>query len=228
MKSISKLIHRFIGIMMLSIILLVILNVAFYAIIFARNMTAFFSWDMAEKAADALQLTDKGYSISDDIATKLKEQNVWAVLIDDDTRQVIVDFMNMDIDDRFPIEWKTDDPLSACYINDDKDLLKRAISNLIQNSINHNENGCVIYAFVDEDNNACKICIEDSGIGASDEQINKLNNTPHYMVCDTNITEQRHGLGLLIVKQIINGHNGKVFIDHSEYGGFKAVLIIPK
>ena len=53
--------------------------------------------------------------------------------------------------------------------------IKRCIS-FIQNSINHNENGCVIYAFVDEDNNACKICIEDSGIGASDEQINKLNN----------------------------------------------------
>ena len=37
------------------------------------------------------------------------------------------------------------------------------------------------------------------------------------MVCDTDTTEQRHGLGLLIVKQIINGHNGKVVIDHSEY-----------
>lgn len=80
---------------------------------------------------------------------------------------------------------------------------------------------------VDDADNACKICIEDSGTGASDEQINRLNNTPHYMVCDTNTTEQRHGLGLLIVKQIINGHNGKVIIDHSEYGGLKVVLIVP-
>lgn len=48
------------------------------------------------------------------------------------------------------------------------------------------------------------------------------------MQCDTNTTEQRHGLGLLIVKQIINGHNGKVLIGHSEYGGFKVVLFIPK
>ena len=77
-------------------------------------------------------------------------------------------------------------------------------------------------------NNTCKICIEDNGIGASDEQIDRLNNTPHYMICDTNTAEQRHGLGLLIVKQIIKGHNGEIFIDHSEYGGFKVVLIIPK
>ena len=64
--------------------------------------------------------------------------------------------------------------------------------------------------------------------GASDEQIEKLNHTPHYMVCDTNTTEQRHGLGLLIVKQIMNGHSGTVIIAHSEYyGGFKTELTIP-
>lgn len=461
MKSIPRLIRRFVGIMMLSIILLVALNAVFYAVIFVRNSSSFSPWDMADNAAAALQLTDEGYFISDDAAAELKEQNAWAVLIDNDTRQVvwhtdnlpdsipmqytladiaeltrgyidgypaftgearngllvlgypkdkfwkhtraswdynfianlprnaiiilavntvlifliyiaanskllrsvrpitngiqdlssggsvyikeegvfyelaekinktseilqkqaeqlrkretaranwiagvshdirtplsmimgyagqlensenlseaerkkaavivkqsrrmkdlindlnlasrleydmqpltmkqenavsivrqvIVDFINMDIDDKFPIEWKTAPALSSCCINADKDLLKRAISNLIQNSINHNENGCVIYASVDDDGDACKICIEDSGTGAFDEQIDRLNNTPHYMVCDTNTIEQRHGLGLLIVKQIIKGHNGKVLIDHSEYGGFKVVLVIPK
>ncbi len=461
MKSIPKLIRRFVGIMLLSIILLVILNVAFYAIAFVRNTPEFSPWDMAEKTAAALQSTDKGFLLPEDIAAKLKEQNAWAVLIDNDTkqvvwqtdnlpanipmrytlsdiakltrgyvdgypaftgeapngllvlgyprnsfwkhtraswdydfianlpkntlmllavnialifliyavanskllrsiepiingiqdlsrggpvclkekgvlselaeninktsdilqkqtwelrkketaranwiagvshdvrtplamvmgyagqlegsrnlsedqrkkaaaivkqskrmkdlindlnlaskleydmqpltlkqenaisivRQVVVDFMNMDIDDRYPIEWKTADSIPACYITVDRELLKRAISNLIQNSINHNEKGCGIYVSVEADNNNCRICIEDSGIGASDEQIDRLNNTPHYMVCDTNTTEQRHGLGLLIVKQIIDGHGGKVFIDHSEYGGFKVVLVIPK
>ena len=461
MKSVPKLIRRFVGIMALSIVLLVILNITFFAIVFVRNASTFSPWDMAAYAAVELQLTDGVYSISDDVMAELKEENSWAFLIDNDTRQVvwgtdnlpdnipmqytlsdiaeltrgyidgyptftgeaqngllvlgypkdrfwkhtraswdynfianlpkntmlilainivliffiyaavdskllrsikpitngiqnlsngspvcikekgilselaekinktseilqmqadqlrkketaranwiagvshdirtplsmimgyagqletsknlseierkkaaviirqssrmkdlindlnlaskleydmqpltmkqenvisiirqvIVDFMNTNIDDKYPIEWKTADTLSACYINADKDLLKRAISNLIQNSINHNENGCVIYASVDDDNNTCKICIEDNGIGASDEQIDRLNYTPHYMICDTNTTEQRHGLGLLIVKQIIKGHNGKILIDHSEYGGFKVVLIIPK
>ncbi len=461
MKSIPKLIRRFVGIMTLSTILLIILNLTFFAAVFVRNTSAFSPWDMAEHAADTLQLTDGGYSISDDVSAKLKEENAWAFLIDNDTRQVvwqtdhlpdniptqytlpdiaeltrgyidgyptftgeaqngllvlgfpkdrfwkhtraswdyhfianlpkntmiilavnivlifliyaavdskllrsirpltngiqnlsdgspvrmkekgvfseiaekinktseilqmqaeqlrkketaranwiagvshdirtplsmimgyagqlensenlseterkkaavivkqssrmkdlindlnlaskleydmqpltmkqenavaivrqvIVDFMNTNIDDKFPIEWKTADTLSACYINADKDLLKRAVSNLIQNSINHNENGCVIYVSVDDDINACKIFIEDNGVGASDKQIDRLNNTPHYMICDTNTAEQRHGLGMLIVKQIIKGHNGDILIDHSEYGGFKVVLIIPK
>lgn len=461
MKSIPKLIRRFAGITVLSIILIVILNVTFFAILFAGNASAFSPWDMADHAAAALQSTGGGYSISDEVMAKLKEENAWAFLIHNDTRQVvwrtdnlpgniplqytlsniaeltrgyvdgyptftgeagngllvlgfpkdrfwkhtraswdynfiadlprntmiifavnivliffiyvavdskllrsirpitngiqslsdgspvclkekgvlselagkinktseilqmqaeqlrkketaranwiagvshdvrtplsmimgyagqleasknlseterkkaavivkqssrmrdlindlnlaskleydmqpltmkrenaisilrqvIVDFMNLNIDNKFMIEWKTADALSACYINADKDLLKRAISNLIQNSINHNENGCVIYVSADDDSDACKIFIEDNGTGASDKQIDRLNNTPHYMICDANTTEQRHGLGLLIVKQIIKGHKGEILIDHSEYGGFKVVLTIPK
>lgn len=99
---------------------------------------------------------------------------------------------------------------------------------LKRQSISHNENGCTIYVSVVADNNKCIICVEDNGIGASDEQIKKLNHAPHYMVCDTNTTEQRHGLGLLIVKQIVNGHGGTVTIDHSKYGGFKVALMIPQ
>ena len=48
------------------------------------------------------------------------------------------------------------------------------------------------------------------------------------MVCDSNTFEQRQGLGLLIVKQIANSHNGTVLIAHSEYGGFKVSIEIPK
>ena len=74
----------------------------------------------------------------------------------------------------------------------------------------------------------CIICVEDNGIGVSDKELEKLNNTPHYMVCDKNTTEQQHGLGLLIVKQIMDVHNGQVEMKHSEYGGFKVVLQIPE
>ena len=152
-----------------------------------------------------------------------KKENAVAVV-----RQVIVDFLNMDIDEKFPIEWKTKSEFVSCFVNVDKNLIKRALANLIQNSINHNENGCTIYVSVKEDEKNCIICVEDNGIGVSDEELEKLNNTPHYMVCDKNTTEQQHGLGLLIVKQIMDVHNGQVEIKHSEYGGFKVVLQIPE
>lgn len=142
-------------------------------------------------------------------------------------RQVVVDFINTNIDEKFSFEWKTDSELNTCTINADSSLLKRAVSNLIQNSINHNENGCTIYVSVATDAHNCLICVEDSGVGMSDEQLERLNNAPHYMFCDINTTEQQHGLGLLIVKQIVDGHNGQTLIEHSVYGGIRVTLVIP-
>lgn len=151
-----------------------------------------------------------------------ERQNLIAVI-----RQVVVDFINMNIDDRHTIEWKTDEAFTSCPVCIDKDLIKRAVSNLIQNSLNHNQQGCHIFVSVIAEDNVCTVVVADDGMGATDEQIEKLNNTPHYMVCDEKTIEQRHGLGLLIVKQIIFAHNGKMLIRHSEYGGFEVDLSLP-
>lgn len=192
------------------------------------------SEEMAKKLSVILKQSERIKNLINDLnlASKLeynmqpfekKKENAVAVV-----RQVIVDFLNMDIDEKFPIEWKTKSEFVSCFVNIDKNLIKRALANLIQNSINHNENGCTIYVSVKEDEKNCIICVEDNGIGVSDEELEKLNNTPHYMVCDKNTTEQQHGLGLLIVKQIMDVHNGQVEMKHSEYGGFKVVLQIPE
>ncbi len=151
-----------------------------------------------------------------------KKENLIAIV-----RQVVVDFINTDIDGRHPIEWKTDAAFSLCPVNADRDLIKRAIGNLIQNSINHNEQGCSIYVSIGVQNGQCTVTVADDGIGATDEQIKKLDSAPHYMVCDENVTEQRHGLGLLIVKQIAAAHGGKTAIGHSSYGGFCVTLTLP-
>ena len=100
----------------------------------------------------------------------IKKENAISI-----ARQAAVDFINLDIDNRYPIKWLTADTLSVCWIYADKNLLKRAIANLIQNSINHNENGCIIYLSVSDEENTCRICIEDNGIGMNrDDLINHL------------------------------------------------------
>lgn len=153
---------------------------------------------------------------------RMEKQNVIAIV-----RQIVVDFINMDIEDKYPINWETDEAQSVCFAEVDKDLLKRAVTNLIQNSINHNEGGCHIYIRIMTEEERCLIIVSDDGTGATDVQIECLNNSPHYMVCDENTSEQRHGLGLLIVKQIMEAHHGRLTIDHSQYGGFQAVLYLP-
>ncbi len=191
------------------------------------------STDERQKAAVIVKQSERMRNLINDLnlASKLEydmqpinleKQNLIAVV-----RQVLVDFINMDIEDKYPIEWETDETLTLCPVNADKDLIKRAVSNLIQNCINHNERGCKIYVRVDAVQDSYLVTVADDGVGVSDEQIEKLNNAPHYMVCDENTTEQRHGLGLLIVKQILSSHGGQAEIEHSVYGGFAVKLILP-
>lgn len=191
------------------------------------------SEDNRKKAAVIVKQSERMRNLINDLnlASKLEynmqpvspeRQNLISVI-----RQVAVDFINMNIDEKYTIEWQTNEVLTFCPVCIDKDLIKRAVSNLIQNSINHNEQGCHIYVRVLTEDSQCIIIISDDGIGATDEQIEKLNHSPHYMVCDENTSKQRHGLGLLIVKQIILAHKGEMTIKHSEYDGFEVDLSLP-
>lgn len=153
---------------------------------------------------------------------KMKEENIVALV-----RQVVVDFMNLDIEEKYPIEWETPDILMSCMILTDGELLKRGMNNLIQNCMNHNPEGCRIFVTLEAEKENCQITIEDDGIGATKEEIDDLNHNPHYMVCDENTTEQRHGLGLLIVKQIVEVHRGTMEINQGRYGGFSVTIRLP-
>lgn len=139
-------------------------------------------------------------------------------------RQSVVDFMNLDMEEKYPIEWKTAEDLTACVIHGDKELLRRAIGNLITNAQVHNPDGCEISVCVVKEDAEYKIIVEDNGVGITDEKLEKLRNTPHYMMSDSGTDEPRHGLGLLIVGQIVHAHNGIVFFDHGANGGFAAMI----
>ncbi|MBU3874951.1 HAMP domain-containing histidine kinase [Faecalicatena sp. AGMB00832] len=142
-------------------------------------------------------------------------------------RQTVVDFMNLDVENKFPIDWEIDESLTMCMALADKELLKRAVSNLIINAQVHNPQGCILHISVIYQDEICSILVEDDGIGISEEQLLALKNTPHYMLCDSNTNGQRHGLGLMIVRQIAQAHGGTLEFDHGKNGGFLAVIRIP-
>ena len=142
-------------------------------------------------------------------------------------RQCAVDFINADLDGRYPLEWKTDGDLTACVIQGDEDLFRRAVSNLLNNVQSHNPEGCGISVGVRAEGEAFCVFVEDDGVGISEKQLEALSHTPHYMMSDSGTEEPRHGLGLLIVKQIAEAHGGSVTFGHSASGGFSARLRFP-
>lgn len=142
-------------------------------------------------------------------------------------RGIVADFLNMDPDSRYPIEWTADSASATCLAEVDEGLLRRAVSNLILNAQVHNPEGCSISVQFRAEGTRCRISIGDDGVGVTQEQLESLQSSPHYMVCDSSANGQRHGLGLLIVKQIAEAHGGELEMDHSPEGGFLAAIRLP-
>lgn len=142
-------------------------------------------------------------------------------------RGIVVDFLNLDAQGKYPIQWQTKDGVSSCILDADENLIRRAVSNLIINAQVHNPEGCTVFAKVERQGEHCRITISDNGKGVNDSRLESIRSAPHYMVCDSRTGEQRHGLGLLIVKQIAAAHQGSVEIGRSPSGGFSVSLVLP-
>ena len=89
MKSIPKLIRRFVGIMLLSLILLIILNFVLLGMYTLNQAPNAYPWKTAQEVADQLSKWESGYVLDEAAAHELQESNAWAVFIDNTTLQVV-------------------------------------------------------------------------------------------------------------------------------------------
>ena len=88
MKDIAKLIRRFVGILLLSTVLVIVLNIIIIAAVSASQTANGRPWTTAKETAEALRETETGYVLSGDVAEQLIQENAWAIYIDNDTLEV--------------------------------------------------------------------------------------------------------------------------------------------
>lgn len=141
-------------------------------------------------------------------------------------RQVASEFLNNGLDERFTIEVRDLD--ERVQVDGDERLLKRAITNLIQNSIIHNPNGCVIIlqTTFNEDNKTCSVIVEDNGIGIPQNEISNLLELP-FSPKRKRTSYNGHGLGLPMVARITKAHQGNLILSSDVGKGLKAEIFCP-
>lgn len=141
-------------------------------------------------------------------------------------REVATDFLNNGLDDEFTINLEITS--EEIVVNADEKLLVRAITNLVQNSINHNPDGCKITIetlILDDQETACFI-VADNGKGIRSSELTDLFELPYSSKRKRPVTNG-HGLGIPMVAKIAKAHKGQ-FILESTYGdGIKGMIKLP-
>ena len=143
-------------------------------------------------------------------------------------RSYAADLLNAGIGEKHSIEVEISPETETAVIDCDARLISRAIGNLVQNSINHNPQGCNIFLSLDCSSENVSITVADNGVGMSAEKLRELEEKPHYMESTDERLDLRHGLGLLLVRQIVEAHNGTVEIKNSLNQGAITILTLAK
>ena len=108
----------------------------------------------------------------------------------------------------------------------DPNAFDRIINNLLNNAIRYNiENGNIMIQLKKENANAI-LSIADTGIGISEKQLPNLFN-PYYQTSHSKKNLQGIGIGLSIVKAIIDDINGSISVDSTPGKGSIFTMILP-
>ena len=139
-------------------------------------------------------------------------------------RSYTVELLNGGLSDSYSVKLEINPSAENAILECDSRLILRAINNLIQNSIKHNPQGCEIMISLDCTETAITLIVLDNGVGISPEKLQELEEKPHYMESTDDQLNLRHGLGILLVRRIVEAHSGTMKIESTEAHGYKTVL----
>ena len=97
------------------------------------------------------------------------------------------------------------------FINADKNEIRRVLVNLIGNAIKHSQNSTSVKINVTQQEKDLTGDVIDNGVGLSDEDCAKLFN--RFSQGTNQKRSSSTGLGLYLSRQIIEAHNGKIYVE---------------
>ncbi|MHC4656691.1 MAG: sensor histidine kinase [Planctomycetota bacterium] len=114
--------------------------------------------------------------------------------------------------------------LPACL--GDSSQINQIFSNILDNALKYLDKSrpgmILIYGKIENDQSI--YCVEDNGVGIAPEHQNKIFEVFHRLEPDEKSGE---GLGLTIVRRILDGHNGKIWVESELGKGSKFFVSLP-
>jgi signal transduction histidine kinase len=124
------------------------------------------------------------------------------------------------------LNFKLDLPDSMPIIAGDYKQLKQAFLNLLNNAIKYNKEGGEVILKAGAETDQIEISVADTGLGIPKDEQSRIFEK-FYRVRSHRDQAQGTGLGLSVVKQIIQGHGGEVDFASQEDIGTTFTVILP-
>lgn len=139
-------------------------------------------------------------------------------------RQIVAEVANMPQGLQNDFECMFDE--EKIFINGDTNLLKRAFLNILSNAVTHNENPIKVNIKVKSANENVVISIKDNGKGMNENDLEHLFER-YYRGTTTEKNSNATGLGMAIVKQIVDLHNGSIEVTSREHENTTFKISLP-
>ena len=120
-----------------------------------------------------------------------------------------------------PREWSVVSDVGRVLASEER--LSAALDTLVENALRHTDAGDLISLRAHRVDGQVAIEVRDSGVGLSDEQVEVINAETTW----TPSTASHSGLGLSIVRQVVQARSGTVTVNRVPAGGTSVVLRIP-
>lgn len=145
-----------------------------------------------------------------------KEENIVAL-----SQEIIIDLLNNSKYSNREINFNYN--YEKILLNCDRKYLKRAINNLVINSLEHNSKDTIVDISVLREDEQIKIIIEDNGQGIREEDLKNIFNR-YYRGVTTSSSSKGSGLGMAIAKEVIEWHSGSINIESEVEIGTKITI----
>jgi len=109
----------------------------------------------------------------------------------------------------------------------DREAMARSLVNLVNNALKYSQDRKFIGVKLYRDNGSVKLEVEDHGIGIPQQEQNKIFEK-FYRVGDPLVHNTKgSGLGLSLVRHIVQAHGGEVSVDSAPGQGSKFIIALP-
>lgn len=113
------------------------------------------------------------------------------------------------------------------FISCDQKWIKEAVDNLISNALKYTPRGGHIAIAAEQAPEGLKIAVTDTGIGIQPQELDRIFQPFHHLYKTGLEGEKSTGLGLSLVKRIMEAHGGKVAVQSQEGKGSTFTLFLP-